>query len=164
MEKIGLKQYREEFEALPLEWKVSHILSKLKFPFVRHNYLFCCDASQKERVEIEVERAMIGSGKPYLIVSEKLSAKALFHFLKVNHDKLIFFKQPDLWWLAGVADVLCGALNSTPDGRPWDVVYPGEPSFVFNGTLILLSSEQKNVLKSTQRLKYMLRDIGVSQL
>ncbi len=164
MEKIGLKQYREEFDALPLEWKVSHILSKLKFPFVRHNYLFCCDATQKERVEIAVERALIGSGKPYLVVSEKLSAQVLFHFLRVNHDKLIFFKQPDLWWLAGVADVLCGALNSTPDGKPWEVVYPGEHSFIFNGTLILLSSEQPDVLKSTQRLKYMLRDISTSQL
>ncbi|GHE23234.1 hypothetical protein [Sphingobacterium griseoflavum] len=164
MGKTGLKQYHEEFDALPLEWKISHILSKLRFPFLRHNYLFCYRANQKGRVEVEIEKAVVASGKSYLFVSEKLTAKTLFELLQRNNDKILFLKHPDLWWMAGVADVLCGALNSRPDGKPWEVAYPGEQSFVFNGVLILLSSEQKKVLKNTQRLKYMLRDVSILEL
>ena len=162
--KIGLKQYQEEFEALPLEWKISHTLSKLQFPFMRHNYLFCSGADEHERVHAEIEKAIIDCKKSYLICADKFTAKTLYNFLDENNGKVLFLSSPDLWWVAGVSDVLCGALNTTPDGKPWSVGYPGKQTFIFTGVLILLSNEPLQMLNSNQRLKYMLRDIGITQL
>ncbi|TDS17270.1 hypothetical protein [Sphingobacterium paludis] len=162
--KTGLKQYREEFDALPLEWKISHTLSKLKFPFMRHNYLFCSVADDYNRVYTEIEKSIVDSNKPYLISADTFTAKTLYHFLDANNGKVIFLSNPDLWWVAGVSDVLCGALNTAPDGMPWSVGYSGEQTFIFTGVLILLSNEPVKMLNHNQRLKYMLRDIGITQL
>ncbi|KGE15899.1 hypothetical protein [Sphingobacterium deserti] len=163
-EKIGLKQYREEFEALPLEWKISHILSKLKFPFMRHNYLFCSVADERQRTCAEIEKSIKECNKSYLISADTFTAKTLYNYLRDNNGKILFLSSPDLWWVAGVSDVLCGALNTTPAGKPWSVGYPGEQTFIFTGVLILLSNQPLKMLTSNHRLKYMLRDIGVTQL
>lgn len=144
---------------ITFEEKVAAMFANLQLPNARFTpYLFsdCCN-----EVRAAIYQKHKAENVDFIYCNTFNSPTQLFEYLRVNANANKVFEGDLLSKRKEYIDVLIGAICSNPSTvEPWKVSYDTE-SFVFRGSILVLSVLTKEELKAKANLKYILRDIKV---
>lgn len=144
---------------ISLEDRVVAMFRDLQLPTARFTPYIYADCLTEERVALYLKHKNLNS--TFIYCDTILSPKALFDFLKVNSSAQLVFEVDLLTKRKEYIDVIAGAICSNPNTvKPWKVSYSAE-SFVFRGSILMLSRLTKEELLGEASLKYILRDSKV---
>ncbi len=145
---------------ISLEDRVAAMFRDLQLPPARFTPYIYADYLMEERSALYLKHKSLNNST-FIYCDTIISPKALFEFLKLNSSARVVFEEDLLTKRKEYIDVIAGAICSNPNTvEPWKVSY-GAESFVFKGSILVLSRLTKEELQGKVSLKYILRDSKV---
>lgn len=94
------------------------------------------------------------------ITNSKIGKKELFELFYKFNGKIFIFDIEEVLKKQSLINILEGAVCSSPDsGTKWSIRLEGRKEFKFNGTVILISSQEKDKFLKTSKYQYLTRDM-----